>query len=223
MATRWRLLLGIFISLIFLTWSLQGLKLDQFAQNLRHANYAWLIPGVAIYFLGVWFRTWRWHYMLRHLEEVPMNRLFRIVCIGYMGNNIYPARAGEVLRSYILKREFGIGISASLATVVIERLFDGLTMIFFVALALPFVHFDSAALADYRGRVPGGARGVPASGRQAGTGPPRLHPARDAPGARRLPGPRAGSGRPVPGRSGQPGARLRGLPHLWHERAGVAV
>ena len=70
----------------------------------RGASIWWLIPGVAVYFAAVWARTWRWHYMLRHIKVISLRRLFPVVVIGYMGNNVYPARAGEVLRSYILKR-----------------------------------------------------------------------------------------------------------------------
>jgi glycosyltransferase 2 family protein len=147
---RWRLILGLAISAVFVYVAVRGLSLSDFLTKLRGAHYAWLVPGVAIYFVGVWARTWRWHYMLRHLKPVPMVPLFRIVCIGYMGNNIYPARAGEVLRSVVLKQEHGISISASLATVFIERLFDGLTMLLFVAVALPFMPFESEALATYR-------------------------------------------------------------------------
>lgn len=154
MRSRWRLILGIAVSAVFVYLALRGLKLDHFVETLQGARYGWLIPGIAVYFLGVWARTWRWHYMLRHLKNVPMYPLFRIVCIGYMGNNIYPARAGEVLRSYVLKREFGVRISSSLATVLIERLFDGLTMLLFVFAALPFVELHGE-LGNFRGLVIG--------------------------------------------------------------------
>jgi len=59
-----------------------------------------------------------------------------------MGNNIYPARAGEVLRAYILKRHEEVSMSANMATVVVERLFDGLIMLLFVFLALPISNFS---------------------------------------------------------------------------------
>ena len=58
--------------------------------------------------------------------------MFPITTIGYMGNNIYPARAGEVLRAVILKRKEGVSISASLATIIVERIFDGVVMLAFV-------------------------------------------------------------------------------------------
>ena len=135
---NWKLWLGIAISAVFLWIALRGLDLQHFWETVRQANYWWLIPGIAVYFGAVWARTWRWHYMLRHLKPIPTARLFPVVVIGYMGNNVYPARAGEVLRSYVLKRKEGVPISASLATVVLERLFDGLVMLLFVFITLPF-------------------------------------------------------------------------------------
>ena len=136
----WKFWLGVAISAVFLWIALRGLDLQHFWETLRQANYWWILPGVAIYFVAVWIRTWRWHYMLRHIAPIPVARLFPVVVIGYMGNNIYPARAGEVLRSYVLRRKEGVPISASLATVVLERLFDGLVMLLFVFVTLPFVN-----------------------------------------------------------------------------------
>jgi len=81
-------------------------------------------------------RSWRWHYLLRPLKRVPTRVMFPIVTIGYMGNNIYPARAGEILRAIVLKRREEIPVSASLATIIIERIFDGVVMLAFVFLNL---------------------------------------------------------------------------------------
>lgn len=134
---NWRLWLGIIISAVFLYLSLRGLQLAEFWDALKNAHYWYLIPGVAVYFLAVWVRAWRWHYMLRPLKKIPTTPMFPIVTIGYMGNNIYPARAGEVLRAAVLKQREGVPISASLATVVVERIFDGVVMLGFVFLNLP--------------------------------------------------------------------------------------
>ena len=131
--------IGIGISALFLYAALRGLNLALVWNLMKQANYWWIIPGVLVYFVGVWLRTWRWHYMLRQFKPVPVKRLFPVVCIGYAGNNIYPARAGEVIRSYVLKKNEDIPISGSLATVLVERIFDGLVMLLFVFLALPFV------------------------------------------------------------------------------------
>ncbi len=143
---RWQFWVGVLVSVIFLYPSLRGLHLHEVWYYLQHAKYWWIIPGVLVYFVGVGLRTWRWHYMLRPLQIIPLRTLFPIVCIGYFGNNVYPARAGEVLRAYVLKRKADIPMSASLATILVERIFDGLVMLLFVFLALPF----APSLAGYR-------------------------------------------------------------------------
>lgn len=133
---RWQFWVGILISIIFLYFALRGLDFRSFWAAVRTAKYAWLIPGVAVYFVGVWVRAWRWHYLLRPIKQVPTRVMFPIVAIGYMGNNIYPARAGEVLRAVVLKRREGVPISASLATIIVERIFDGVVMLAFVFINL---------------------------------------------------------------------------------------
>lgn len=61
---RWQFWLGLAISLLFLYFALRGLGLKDLGDALRGANYAWLLPGVAVYFIAVWVRAWRWHYLV---------------------------------------------------------------------------------------------------------------------------------------------------------------
>ncbi len=133
-----QLLIGLAVSAFFIYLALPGLHLASVAEALRTAEYWWLVPAITVYMVGLWLRTWRWQYTLRPLKLVPLVRLFPIVCIGYFGNNVFPFRAGELLRSYVLKQTEDIDISSSLATVIVERVVDGLVMIMFVFLALPF-------------------------------------------------------------------------------------
>ena len=134
---KWQFWLGVLISVVFVWLALRGMRLDQFWSVVQSANYWWLIPGVAVYFVAVWARAWRWHYLLRPIKPISTGTMFPVTCIGYMGNNIYPARAGEVLRAVILKRREGVPVSASLATIIVERIFDGVVMLAFVFLNLP--------------------------------------------------------------------------------------
>ena len=134
---RWQFWVGVAISLIFLYIALRGLGLRDLGEAMTQANYWWLIPGVLVYFVGVWVRSWRWHYLLKPVKAISTAKLFPIVTIGYMGNNIYPARAGEALRAVILKSHEDVPISASAATIIVERVFDGVVMLAFVFLNLP--------------------------------------------------------------------------------------
>ena len=134
---KWQFWLGVLISVVFIWLALRGLRLDQFWSAVQSANYWWLLPGIAVYFVAVWARAWRWHYLLKPVKELPVKTMFPITTIGYMGNNVYPARAGEVLRAVVLKRKENVSISASLATIIVERIFDGVVMLSFVFLNLP--------------------------------------------------------------------------------------
>jgi len=137
---RWPILVvGLLVSLSLLWFAIRDLHLEEIWAALQGANYWWLIPGVAIYFISVWFRAWRWGFLLRGSKRVPANRLFPVVVIGYMGNDILPLRLGELLRAYVLWRKEGINVGTTLTTAVLERLFDGLTMVLFVLFGLLFV------------------------------------------------------------------------------------
>jgi uncharacterized protein (TIRG00374 family) len=138
---RWQFWVGVVISAVCLWWALHTLNPADLWQGIIHANYWWILPGIAVYFIAVWVRAWRWHYLLRPIKAIKTRVMFPITCIGYMGNNIYPARAGEVLRAVVLKRREGVSISASLATIIVERIFDGIVM-------LAFVFFNLAQLAQ---------------------------------------------------------------------------
>lgn len=134
---NWKFWAGLLISGFFLWAALRGLGLEDVWDSLQGASYGWLIPGVTVYFIGVWMRAWRWHYLLKPVKAVQTRTMFPIVAIGYMGNNIYPARAGEILRALVLRRREKVPASASLATIIIERIFDGVVMLAFVFLNLP--------------------------------------------------------------------------------------
>ncbi len=150
---RWQFWLGVAISAIFLFFALRGLKLGDFWESVKSAKYWWLLPGLAVYFIAVWVRAWRWHYLLKPIKSVSVRTMFPITCIGYMGNNIYPARAGEVLRAVILKRKEGVSISASLATIIVERIFDAVVMLGFVFLNLPELARVASADSGFVGNI----------------------------------------------------------------------
>jgi hypothetical protein len=131
----WRVWLGFSVSLLFLFLALRGQDFSLIWESLRTADYIWLLPALVMYFLGVGVRTLRWDYLLRPVERIPPVRLFPIVVIGYMANNVLPLRAGELVRSYALSARYGVRKTASLGTIAVERIFDGLTMLLFVVVA----------------------------------------------------------------------------------------
>jgi glycosyltransferase 2 family protein len=126
--------LGLAISAVFLYLAFREINYAGLWQTLQTVSAWWLLPGLGIYFTGMLVRAWRWQYLLKPLGHVSIKNSFQILMIGYMGNNVFPLRMGEVLRAVVLKRRDAVSISGSLATIVVERIFDAVVVVGFVLL-----------------------------------------------------------------------------------------
>lgn len=135
-----RLWVGTGVSLVFLALLFAETDFSRLAVALASAQYAYLVPAALVYFPGVWCRAGRWRVLLAPIRDLSVGRLYPVVVIGYMVNDLVPLRAGELVRSYLLHRRDGLNPAAVLASIGIERISDGLTLLFFAAcaaLALP--------------------------------------------------------------------------------------
>jgi len=99
------------------------------------ANYFWIVPAVVLYLIALVARTARWRVLLSHERSISLRELLPTMAIGRGANNIYPFRAGEIVRALLLKRRSGVSGAVGLASIFVERVFDGLTMILFLLLA----------------------------------------------------------------------------------------
>ncbi len=136
--------LGVVISLGLLAFVFYGTDLNAIGNAFRTANYIYLLPAVALYFIGVGMRAARWHFLLRSLKALSMWRLFQVTVIGYMVNDLLPLRLGELARAYILGETEGLGKTSVLVTIVLERVFDGVTMLLFIGVAAFFLPLNQA-------------------------------------------------------------------------------
>src|SRR5689334_5942605 len=143
MLRNWRLWLGLAISVVFIALAVRGQNLGQVRRALGEADYRYLPFALVLYFAGVGVRALRWQALLAPVRRLPVRTLFPVVVIGYMANNILPWRIGEFVRGYVLREREGIPTSASLATIAVERIFDGLTMLAFLLVASLFIPLDA--------------------------------------------------------------------------------
>ena len=131
-----RFWIGIAVTLVFLFFALRNVHFSDVGSALREANYIFILPALVAYFIGVWFRAVRWRFLLKPLRSISANHLFPTVVIGYLANNVLPLRAGEVVRAYILGEEQRLSKMSILGTIVVERIFDGLSLLFLVVVVL---------------------------------------------------------------------------------------
>ena len=145
MISNGKMWIGLALSVILLGVFLFTVDLRRLWSELAHANYWYLIPAVAMYFVSLMFRTLRWKVMLGHIRAIPARRLFPVVVVGYMANNLLPMRLGELVRSYYVGERENISKTSALVTVLIERVMDALTLLFFVAAIAAFVPLSGVA------------------------------------------------------------------------------
>ena len=117
-------------------------QLDEIYQNIKSANYKWLVVSLILGLLSHIIRAYRWNYLLETLNYHPRKaNLVLTVGLSYLLNLIVP-RAGEVGRAVSLaKYEKDIQFEKAFGTIVAERMADMVFLLFFMILALLF-QFD---------------------------------------------------------------------------------
>ena len=130
--------LGIAISVALLLWALRGVSISEVLQHIRSAHAGPLGLAVAIATLTFPLRLVRWRLLLRDErgKSYPAMALWHAIALGFTANNVLPLRAGEVIRSYAAARLTPARFSTVLSSVAVERIFDGLTVVALLTLAL---------------------------------------------------------------------------------------
>ncbi len=131
-------MLGFAIAAGLLLWALRGVHLDEVARHIRSSRPWPLVAAVVIATLTFPLRLVRWRLLLRNEDggALPAAPLWHAVAIGFMANNLLPFRAGELVRLVTVTRLAGVPFGAALASVAVERIFDGLAVVALLSLAL---------------------------------------------------------------------------------------
>jgi uncharacterized protein (TIRG00374 family) len=123
------LILNIGISVFFIWLAVRGVDFTQVGQSLIGVSFIFVMLSIAINMFSCWLRALRWQYLLAPTKAVGLHHLFSALLIGLMVNNILPFRLGELMRGYAVRQSEGISFSASMGTVVVERILDVLTLL----------------------------------------------------------------------------------------------
>lgn len=134
--TLLRTAIGIAISGIAIYVLIQSVDLRKTADVLRTANPAWILVMVGTVFLDVAARGARWQALLEPIKRLPYRRVLGYTYLGYLANNVLPARLGELVRSHALGEGEGISRPTVLGTVVVERIVDTVIVVGLAALAV---------------------------------------------------------------------------------------
>ena len=129
-------IVGCCVTVVALWIAMQGVEWSAFATAMRQFQWGWILPGLATFYASMYLRAVRWGLLFRPHHQLTGRQMFRPIMICFAFNSILPGRAGEFVRSWMVGRDLKIGMTTALATVVAERVLDGLTLL--AALALSF-------------------------------------------------------------------------------------
>ncbi len=128
--------IGFGVSALCLALLLVRVDRHELLDALREVRPGWLIPSLLLLAGALWVRAARWAVILRPVRAISTADAASLLVIGYAANNVLPARAGEVVRSVLFQRRHGGSAVTALATIVVERVFDGAVLAVFLAAVL---------------------------------------------------------------------------------------
>lgn len=119
-----------------MAWVLRHAGLHRIWAEVGHMRWAWVslavICDVCVYLL----HGWRWKLLLRPLAQVPYLQTLEAIYVGLFTNEVFPLRAGELIRCFLLSKSTELPLSVTFASALIERLFDGVWLITFFLFCL---------------------------------------------------------------------------------------
>jgi len=124
-----QLLLGIGVSALCVWLSMKDVRFGEVLTALRGANALGFVLVMLVTLGGFGLRALRWRYFIQAGRPLSMDSLFSATMIGFMANNVLPFRLGEFVRPWALARREGLSKTTLLATVVVERAVDMLTLL----------------------------------------------------------------------------------------------
>lgn len=128
--------LGIAVSIFFMAILFRKIDFNQLWSALIRVDYRYILLAIVCTFISYFLRAVRWHYLLIPEKRIPLSSLYPATIIGYMANNLLPARLGEFVRAFVLAQREGLQTPTVFASLVIDRLFDGFTVMLILLFTL---------------------------------------------------------------------------------------
>jgi glycosyltransferase 2 family protein len=122
------------LTLGLLYWFLQNANLSEVWQHVRRARMDLLLLSFLFVLATYWARAIRWQCLLAPIGRTHFRTVFRTTVLGFAALALLPARVGDVIRPYLLARQEGLAISATFATVVMERVLDLIAVLALLAI-----------------------------------------------------------------------------------------
>ena len=139
--------MGLAVTVALLAWALHGVEPRAVLEHIRRADPILFLAAVGTATLTFPIRTVRWRLILRDVDgrRFPWPALWHATAVGFMANNLLPARAGEFARAYVANRQLPVRFATALASIGVERILDGLILVALLVLAIAAPSFPRQA------------------------------------------------------------------------------
>jgi uncharacterized protein (TIRG00374 family) len=121
--------IGYTVSALSLVWVFWKFPFAQLADHLRTLEWNWVAFAVLLEFAVYFMDAWRWQVLLRPAGDPPFGLCLQSVFVGVLANDILPAKAGEVVRCFLLSYETEVPLSLAITSDIILRVMDGLWIV----------------------------------------------------------------------------------------------
>lgn len=133
-------LLGLLVSASFVVLLIHQVDVGKSWETVARIDFRLLLTPMLITIGLLALRPWRWQQMFPKSQRPTFWSSFTVFGIAILANNLFPARAGDVLRCFLITREHTLtGASLALATLGLEKVFDGMTLLLVVLSTVIFV------------------------------------------------------------------------------------
>ena len=134
-----QLLIGISISALLLYLAITKVEISVVFESFKQTRLEYVLLGICCFYFSLSIRSVLWKSILTSNHKVKIYPLFKSIVIGQMGNNILPFRGGELLRLYSIKRTNNVGVSTALSSIVVERIFDLISLVLLTGVLSLFI------------------------------------------------------------------------------------
>jgi len=126
-------------SLGVLIWVLHDVNLSEVWLEVKQMHWGWVGLAAASDIFVYVLQGWRWSILLQPISNIPAMRSVRAIYVGLYANEVLPFRSGEIIRCYLQSRWGHLPFSVVLSSIAIERIFDGIWLVLYLAVVVQFV------------------------------------------------------------------------------------
>lgn len=151
----WYWVVAAALAAVLLYYALRDVEWRRVGQSIRGAHWQYMAASVLIVGTNYFLRSFRWRVLLNARGHFRISTVFWATMAGYMGNAFLPARAGEVVRSFVISGQSALSKTYVLTTALTERLMDAIALVLCGSVVLLQVH-PKPAWMDHVGRTTAG-------------------------------------------------------------------